>query len=113
MKKFHPALVALTIIGSIVIATATRAETQDTGYQGNAQYARPYHSQYAHPYHSQYAASLPLSVRASLPLSVRGTLTATRTPTIMSILPLRAPLPLSVHGLPVRAPLPLSVRGTL
>ena len=55
MKKFHPALVALTIIGSIVIATATRAETQDTGYQGNAQYARPYHSQYAHPYHSQYA----------------------------------------------------------
>ena len=55
MKKFHPALVALTIIGSIVIATATRAETQDTGYRGNAQYARPYHSQYAHPYHSQYA----------------------------------------------------------
>ena len=54
MKKFHPTLVALTIIGSIVIATATRAETQDTGYQGNAQYARPYHSQYAHPYHSQY-----------------------------------------------------------
>ena len=80
MKKFHPTLVALTIIGSIVIATATRAETQDTGYQGNAQYARPYHSQYAHPYHSQYAipttlsTSLPLSVRASLPLSVRGTL---------------------------------------
>jgi hypothetical protein len=55
MKKFHPTLVALTIIGSIVIATATRAETQDTGYQGNAQYARPDHSQYAHPYHSQYA----------------------------------------------------------
>jgi hypothetical protein len=34
MKKFHPALVALTIIGSIVIATGIRAEVQDTGYQG-------------------------------------------------------------------------------
>ena len=90
MKKFHPTLVALTIIGSIVIATATRAETQDTGYQGNAQYARPYHSQYAHPYHSQYAHPYhsqyahPYHSRYAhpyhsqyaqpLPLSVRGTL---------------------------------------
>ena len=55
MKRFHPALVALTIIGSTVMATATRAETQDTGYQGNAQYARPYHDQYARPYHYRYA----------------------------------------------------------
>src|SRR6476661_7140031 len=54
MKRFHPALVALTIIGSTVLATATRADTQDTGYQGNAQYARPYHSQYARPYHYGY-----------------------------------------------------------
>ena len=55
MKRFHPALVALTIIGSTVMATATRAETQDTGYQGNAQYARPYHDQYARSYHYRYA----------------------------------------------------------
>ena len=55
MKRFHPALVALTIIGSTVMATATRAETQETGYQGNAQYARPYHDQYARPYHYRYA----------------------------------------------------------
>ena len=55
MKRFHPALVALTIIGSTVMATATRAETQDTGYQGNAQYARPYHDHYARPYHYRYA----------------------------------------------------------
>ena len=99
MKKFHPALVALTIIGSIVIATATRAETQDTGYQGNAQYARPYHSQYAHPYHSQYAH--PYHSQYARPYHYRHAGL------------LRAPLPLSVHGLPVRAPLPLSVRGTL
>ena len=55
MKKFHPALVALTIIGSIVIATATRAETQDTGYQGNAQYARPYVYGYTPAYNYRYA----------------------------------------------------------
>jgi hypothetical protein len=60
MKRFHPALVALTIIGSSVIATATRTEAQDTGYQGyvpryNYTYARPYHYQYARPYHYQYA----------------------------------------------------------
>ena len=55
MKRFHPALLALTIIGSTVMATATRAETQDTGHQGNAQYARPYHDQYARPYHYRYA----------------------------------------------------------
>ena len=53
MKRFHPALVALTIIGSTVIATATRAETQDTGHQGNAQYARPYHYRYARPYYAR------------------------------------------------------------
>ena len=55
MKRFHPALVALTIIGSTVMATATRAETQDTGYQGNAQYARPYHYQHAGLYNYRYA----------------------------------------------------------
>jgi hypothetical protein len=99
MKKFHPALVALTIIGSILIATATRAETQDTGYQGNAPYARPYRSQYAHPYHSQYAHpyhsqyarpyhsqyARPYHYRYARPYYYRGTryslITATRTPT--------------------------------
>jgi hypothetical protein len=55
MKKFHPALVALTIISSTVIATATRADMQDTGYQRHAQNPRPYHDQYARPYHDQYA----------------------------------------------------------
>ena len=34
MNRFHPALVALTIIGSSVIATATPAKVQDTAYQG-------------------------------------------------------------------------------
>ena len=34
MKRFHVALVALTIIGSIVTVTAIRAEAQDIGYQG-------------------------------------------------------------------------------
>ena len=34
MKRFHLALVALTIIGSIVTATGIRAEAQETGYQG-------------------------------------------------------------------------------
>ena len=99
MKKFHPALVALTIIGSIVIATATRAETQDTGYQGNAQYARPYHSQYAHPYHSQYAHpyhsqyarpyhsqyARPYHYRyARRPTAIGTWVTGTRTPTAIS-----------------------------
>src|ERR1700751_4214638 len=70
MKRFHPALVALTIIGSTVIATATRAETQDTGYQGNAQYARPYHHQYARPYHYQYAR--PYHYRYTRPYAAYG-----------------------------------------
>jgi hypothetical protein len=34
MKRFHPALVALTIIGSSFVATATCAEAKDTAYQG-------------------------------------------------------------------------------
>ena len=85
MKRFHPALVALTIIGSSVVATTTRAEAQDTAYQGyvpgynygfapeysysyatdyNYAYARPYyrygysrphHYRHAHAYRYQYA----------------------------------------------------------
>ena len=85
MKRFHPALVALTIIGSSVVATTTRAEAQDTAYQGYVPgynygfapeysyfyatdynyayarpyyrygYSRPYHYRHAHPYRYQYA----------------------------------------------------------
>ena len=60
MKRFHPALVALTIIGSSIIATATRTEAQDTGYQGyvpryNYTYARPYYYRYAELYNYRYA----------------------------------------------------------
>jgi len=54
MKKFHPVLVALTIIGSTVIAAASRAEAQAPGYQGPYA-ARPYHAQSARPYHHRYA----------------------------------------------------------
>jgi hypothetical protein len=87
MKKFHPALVALTIIGSIVIATATRAETQDTEYQGNARYARPYHSQYIYPYHSAHPYGYPyIGYRYARPyyFDTRDSITtATRTPTVI------------------------------
>ena len=65
MKRFHLALVALTIIGSIVTATGIRAEAQDTGYQGyvpgryaglyNYRYARPYVYGYTPAYNYRYA----------------------------------------------------------
>ena len=42
MKRFHLALVALTIIGSIVTATGIRAEAQETPYQGYMSEGYPY-----------------------------------------------------------------------
>ncbi len=83
MKRFHLALVALTIIGSIVTATGIRAEAQEAPYQGymsegypyqgymsgydygmalgpnyNYAYARPYY-RYAGAYNYRYARPYP------------------------------------------------------
>ena len=75
MKRFHLALAALTVIGSIVTATGIRAEAQDIRYQGyvpgydygmapgysyayapnyNYAYVRPYY-RYAGLYNYRYA----------------------------------------------------------